>query len=330
MSPSQRSLYRRYRDVVLNDNTFKSNRFHMPLNVLVIVDNNGKSRLIGCALVSGKKTEDYEWILQQLLTANDGIAPLVIMVDEDPAMEAACDNVIANTVLLNCIWHLGHQNLTRNLHGALGKDWEAFISRFWITRNAITEQDFRRRWLRDIVIFGKDKPGVQAYLERIYERCEQWAWPWVGTRFTARIQSTQRIESENATIKRAVNSKTSLPSLFRSIEQMISNESRTSRWMHHRMDTTHDPAQSVFIKQMFSDVIDENNRYLGISANSQMKLEMMRSFYFHSSLYEPEVIHEYAAEYQEEQLHLADDAEEVKYIVIPIDQEGASVGITRQ
>lgn len=52
MSPSQRSLYRRYRDIVLNDNTFKTNRFHMPLNVVVVVDNNGKSRLVGCALVS--------------------------------------------------------------------------------------------------------------------------------------------------------------------------------------------------------------------------------------------------------------------------------------
>lgn len=58
MSPSQRSLYRRYRDVVLSDNTFKTNRFSMPLNALVIVDNNGRSRLVGCSLVSGEHTED--------------------------------------------------------------------------------------------------------------------------------------------------------------------------------------------------------------------------------------------------------------------------------
>ncbi|KAF9151461.1 hypothetical protein BG015_006649 [Linnemannia schmuckeri] len=175
-------------------------------------------------------------------------------------MEAACAKVITITVLLNCIWHFGYQNLNRNLHDALGKDWETFISLFWITRNDITEQDFERR-------------------------------------FTAGIQSTQRIESVNTAVKRAVNSKTPLPSQFRSIEHMISNESRTSRWMRHKMDTTHDPTQSVFVKQMFSDIIDENNRYLGILANSHMKMEMMRSVYYHSSLYEPELIHKYATEY---------------------------------
>lgn len=79
--------------------------------------------------------------------ANDHLAPMVIMVDEDLAMEAACAKVLKSTVLLNCIWHLGHQNLNRNLRGALGKDWEAFISLFWIMRNAIMEQDFEHRWL---------------------------------------------------------------------------------------------------------------------------------------------------------------------------------------
>ncbi|GJJ76560.1 hypothetical protein EMPS_08919 [Entomortierella parvispora] len=53
MSPSQRYLYRRYRDVVISDNTYKTNRFGMPLNVIVIIDNAGKSRLVGCSLVSG-------------------------------------------------------------------------------------------------------------------------------------------------------------------------------------------------------------------------------------------------------------------------------------
>lgn len=75
-------------------------------------------------------TEDYEWILRQLLMANDNLAPHTIIVDDDHAKEAACANVIGHTVLLNCIWHLGHQNLNKNLRGALGKDWQAFISAF--------------------------------------------------------------------------------------------------------------------------------------------------------------------------------------------------------
>lgn len=201
MSPSQRSLYHCYHDVVLNDNTYKTNQFNMPLNVLVIVNNDGKSHLVGCSLVSGETTQDYEWILQQLLEANDNLPPHVILVDEDPAMEAACANIIGSTILLNCIWHLGHQNLNKNLHGALGQDWEEFASCFWRAWNAITESEFEHRWLKEVAVFGVSKPKVQGYLERIYEHCEHWAWSWVGMRFTAGMQSTQWIESVNAIIK---------------------------------------------------------------------------------------------------------------------------------
>lgn len=79
------------------------------------------------------------------------------------------------------------------------------------------------------------------------------------------------------------------------------------------MDTTNDIAQSQFIKAMFSDIIAENDHYLGIAASSQMKMEMMQSIYYHSSLYEPEVAHEYAAKYHEEQKQLANADEEVLY-----------------
>ncbi|KAG0247023.1 hypothetical protein BG011_002203, partial [Mortierella polycephala] len=203
-------------------------------------------------------------------------------------MEAACANVIGSTILLNCIWHLGHQNLNRNLHGALGKDWEAFISSFWATRNAITEHEFERKWSEKVVFFGNGKPKVQSYLERIFERREHWAWPWVGTRFTAGMQSTQRVEGVNAIIKKAVHSKTSLPSLFQSIERMVSDEARSSRYLHYKMDMVVDPPRTDFVKQMFSEVIEVNSRFLGIAAKNQMTMEMTRSVYYRSNLHVPE------------------------------------------
>lgn len=310
MSPSQRSLYRRYRDVVLSDNTFKTNRFGMPFNAIVIVDNSGKNRLVGCSLVSGEHTKDYEWILRQLLMANDNLAPHTIIVDNDHAMEAACASVIGRTVLLNCIWHLGHQNLGRNLRGALGKDWQAFISTFWTTRNALTVVDFENRWSQHVKVFGVDKPDVEAYLEWIFKRREHWAWPWVGTRFTAGIQATQRVESVNAIIKRAVNSKTSLPVLFESTEKMLSDEARTSRYLHYRMDMTADPSLTQFTKKMFADIIDVNSRFLGIAAKGQMMMEMMRSIYYQSELHQATKV-ERAAECNEDQPNEAGDDDKV-------------------
>lgn len=64
MEPQQRELYLQYHDVILNDSTAQTNHFNMPLNTFLIVDSNGNSRLVACALISGEMTEDYEWILQ--------------------------------------------------------------------------------------------------------------------------------------------------------------------------------------------------------------------------------------------------------------------------
>ena len=306
MTPSQRTLYGRYHDVVLNDNTFKTNRFNMPFNVFVVVDTDGKNRVVACSLTSAEKTEDYAWILQQLLAANDDNHPHVIIVDEDLAMEAACYEVIPRTTRLNCIWHLGHQNLNTNLHGAMGSAWEQFISAFWKTRNAITQDVFERKWQETVTVFADGKPAAQSYLQRIYDRREHWAWPWVGTKFTAGMQSTQRVESVNANIKKLVHGKTSLPDLFRSIERILSDEAKTTRFLQFRMDRGSDPPRSDFIKKMFSGVIAAN-AVLGNSAKHQMMTEMLRSIHYRSRSHVP-------GEMQDEGADMLDDLEEVSTV----------------
>lgn len=299
----------------------------MPPNVLVIINYNGRSHLVGCSLVSGEKTEDYKWILKQLLAASNNLPPHVIIINEDPSMEAACTNVIGDMTLLNCIWHLGHQNLNKNLHGALGKDWDAFISSFWSTQNFITSHDFEHRSSQHVTVFGFGKPRVGAYLERIFECCEHWAWPWVGTEFTARMQSTQRVEGINSVIKHFIHSKTSLLNLFESIEKMISDEARSSRHLHYKMDMTVDSPLSYFTKHMFANIIDANRHYLGIVARNQMMMEMMQSTYYQSNLHTPmqqsNKIHG-TAKCDEEQPSEVGDNEEVS-TPLPLNERNAKV-----
>src|SRR5437868_13167611 len=64
MSPSQIALWLEYHDVVLNDNTVKTNRYNMPLSLFLIVDNNTKSRLVAQSFVSDETVETYKWILE--------------------------------------------------------------------------------------------------------------------------------------------------------------------------------------------------------------------------------------------------------------------------
>ncbi|CAB4408509.1 unnamed protein product [Rhizophagus irregularis] len=46
MSPTQIALWLEYHDVILNDNTAKTNRYNMPLSLFLAVDNNTRSHLV--------------------------------------------------------------------------------------------------------------------------------------------------------------------------------------------------------------------------------------------------------------------------------------------
>ncbi|PKK65830.1 hypothetical protein RhiirC2_785580 [Rhizophagus irregularis] len=43
MSPSQQDLYQQFHDVVLNDNTYKTNKYNMYLSVFMIKDTKFRS-----------------------------------------------------------------------------------------------------------------------------------------------------------------------------------------------------------------------------------------------------------------------------------------------
>jgi hypothetical protein len=60
MSPTQITLWLEYHDVILNDNTAKTNRYQMPLSLFLAIDNNTRSRLVAQALMSDETTESYK------------------------------------------------------------------------------------------------------------------------------------------------------------------------------------------------------------------------------------------------------------------------------
>ncbi|EXX66078.1 hypothetical protein RirG_127270 [Rhizophagus irregularis DAOM 197198w] len=64
MTPEQIILWIKYHDVIINDNTAKTNMYNMPLSLFVGIDNNGRTRLLAQAIVSDETFETYQWILQ--------------------------------------------------------------------------------------------------------------------------------------------------------------------------------------------------------------------------------------------------------------------------
>ena len=74
MSPDQLETWYRYNDVILNDNTSKTNRYEMSLSFFVAIDNNMKSQIVAQALMDRETKDAYAWILQCTLDAT-GVPP---------------------------------------------------------------------------------------------------------------------------------------------------------------------------------------------------------------------------------------------------------------
>ncbi|PKK53801.1 hypothetical protein RhiirC2_803120, partial [Rhizophagus irregularis] len=86
MSPLQQDLYQQFHDVVLSDNTCKTNKYNMYLSVFMIKDNYGKFRNIANALVEDEMASTYTWILQCIMKATDNVAPKSFWTDAEPGL----------------------------------------------------------------------------------------------------------------------------------------------------------------------------------------------------------------------------------------------------
>lgn len=88
MTPDQVEEAKRYHHIVIHDNTYRCNRFGMPLGLFNSINNHGHTIVTAQCLVSGECTEDYEWAFRHYIRAAER-APRVFMTDRDPAVEAA-------------------------------------------------------------------------------------------------------------------------------------------------------------------------------------------------------------------------------------------------
>jgi len=136
MTSDQILLWSRYSDIILHDNTSRTNKYNFPLSLFILVDNDGKSRLGAQAFLNDETQESYKWVLQQTLDAT-GSQPRVILTDMDPAMTAACQTIYKDTYHIHCIWHMS-QNLPKRLkHKLDAMDFKTFNTDFWKTHNSL-------------------------------------------------------------------------------------------------------------------------------------------------------------------------------------------------
>jgi hypothetical protein len=169
-SPDQIALYQGFSDVVIHDNTYKTNKWNMPLGVFTVIDEFNRSRIVGTCLAVDESQEAYEWAYSKLLEATSK-EPGLLFTDCDIAVEGATHSVFPKSKHRWCLWHL-QQNLTRHASSNLGPLFQSFLVDFAVCRKAPTEDKFNEKFKKLV----EDYPALSSYLEDfLYVHADKWA-----------------------------------------------------------------------------------------------------------------------------------------------------------
>ena len=120
MLPQQVQLWIRFHDVVITDDTYKTNQYDMSLSLFMIIDNYNRTRIIAQALIEDETDSTFDCIMR----ATNFLFPRVIFTDRDLAIAAAIKAKLPNTHYCICLFHI-NQNFIKQLKGKL---WDEFTS----------------------------------------------------------------------------------------------------------------------------------------------------------------------------------------------------------
>ena len=135
MLPEQRERWSKFYDIIIHDNTARTNKYNYPLSLFILIDNHNKSKLAAQAFLQDERQETYEWLFRCCLEACE-IPPLTFVTDGDPAVIAAISIVFSETRHMQCLYHL-YQNFSKNLRSCLGKSlYQDFLKDFKVIQRS--------------------------------------------------------------------------------------------------------------------------------------------------------------------------------------------------
>ncbi|GBC53877.1 protein FAR1-RELATED SEQUENCE 5-like [Rhizophagus irregularis DAOM 181602=DAOM 197198] len=225
-SQQHNDLWPKYHDVIIHDNTAKTNRYDMALSLFVCIDNNFKMRIVGQALIKYETQAAYEWIFQCMLESVDNVSPKVIFTDGDPAVIAAIRVIYPQTQHLLCIYHIV-ENVKKKAKSKLhGDSVKKFVEDFYHMRNSYSQEEFELRYQNMLIRYEL----CHFYFEnKLYPNRTAWARYSITKIFTAGVESTQRVEPINGVLKKHVDRGTLLKELVIAIECKLEKEASYTR-----------------------------------------------------------------------------------------------------
>ena len=201
-------------EVVLFDPTCLTNSLRLPFAFFLTVDGNGRTVVAAACIMANETFESFDWVMSQfrLLCICAGRIPQVFYTDRCAAIHRALMENFSTAHHLLCRWHLA-KNIVKNLAGILKSSLSAFVNDFYrLAESNESVESFEDAW--GVMLSQYGLPGHGFCID--LHRCRvQWARRFHKDVLDFGLTTTSRPESMNAWVKRLVDTRTRLATLFK-------------------------------------------------------------------------------------------------------------------
>ncbi|KAL4569221.1 hypothetical protein LXL04_024856 [Taraxacum kok-saghyz] len=221
-------LYQKYGDAVVFDTTYKVNSYDMPFGIFVGIDNNGRTILLGCALLRNEKLITFEWLFKKF-TLLMKKSPKTILTDQDPWMKQAIEKEMPYTKHAFCIWHITTK-FSSWFTSVLRSDYSTWCTEFYDLYKLESVEEFEQQWP---LVIAKYNLEQNKHVTALYQIKTFWVPSYLHGFFFGGMTTTGRSDSINAFVKKFISSRTCLSELIKQVDLAI--EDVGHKQMHDSM-----------------------------------------------------------------------------------------------
>ncbi|XP_042064184.1 protein FAR1-RELATED SEQUENCE 5-like [Salvia splendens] len=210
--------YHMFGDIVAFDTTYNTNRYCMIFCPFTGKDNHGRPVTFAAGLLCNEKTGAFGWLFRQFVDCM-GIAPKMIVTDQDNGMKSTIEEVLVGTRHRWCMWHIMHK-LSTKIPNRLLRD-EAFKKEFsaCVWSDLLEPDQFEMEWKRVV-----ESHGLEGFdwFNSLYEHRHFWI-PAYFRDFPlgSMIRTTSISELENSFYKRFLKPRANIAEFYMNFNHAV-------------------------------------------------------------------------------------------------------------
>lgn len=212
-----RMNYTYFKDAVIFDTTYRTNRYRVPFASFVGFNHHGQPVLFGCALILNESESSFIWLFQTWLQAMSGRYPVSITTDPDRLIQVAVAQVLPRTRHRFCKSTIFRE--TKEKLGGLYTSHSTFETEFKKCINeSETIDEFESSWhslLQRYYIMDNE------WLQSMYNARQQWVPVYMRDTFFGEFAVNEGTGSLTLFFDGYVNEATTIQILLKQYEKAV-------------------------------------------------------------------------------------------------------------